>query len=153
MRARLLAFLLLAAVTAAGTVLVGWWAVPLLAASFGLAIRGRLRFAPLVAGLAALAAWGGLLAAASAGARFGALVGGLGIVMGLGGGGLVATTLLFPFLLAWSAATVGEAIGRRVGAGAAAAATAGVPSASVGVPEGDVPGAATPERPAGASLG
>jgi hypothetical protein len=148
MPAPLVAFVVLAAATAAGTVLVGWWAVPLLAAAFGLAVRGRLRFVPLVAGLAALGAWGGLLLAAAGGDRFGALVGGLAVVMQLGDAALMAVTLLFPFALAWSAATLGEAIGGRVRSGAAAAAAAAAPSPSAGVP-----GAGAPERPAGASLG
>ena len=110
--ARLLVPLALAAVIAAATVLLGWWAVAAVAALFGLVAAGRLRRVPGTATLAALLAWGGLLVVDALGPRFGAVAAGLGGAMTLPAAALIALALAFAALLAWSAATLAEAVGR-----------------------------------------
>ena len=102
----------LSAVMAGGTVLVGWGAVPALAALFGAFAGRRVRRVGGTAALAALLAWGGLLVVDALGPRFGAVAAGLAGVMRLPAAALVAVTLLFAALLAWSAATLAAAVGR-----------------------------------------
>jgi hypothetical protein len=110
--ARVLVPLALAAIMAAATVLLGWWAVAAVAALFGLFAAGRLRRVPGTATLAALLAWGGLLVADALGPRFGAVAAGLAGAMTVPAAVLVAVTLAFAALLAWSAATLAEAASR-----------------------------------------
>jgi hypothetical protein len=102
--------IVLAAVLAAGTMLYGWWTVPVLAFLWGLASLGRVRRAAGLAALAAVLAWGALLA----------LDGMSGHLVGLGAlFGRVARqppavffvlSLVFPALLAWSAAALGASV-------------------------------------------
>ena len=111
---------LLAAAFALGTWALGWWAVPALAALWGaggaLLNQGPTgptragRHAALEAALAALVAWGAILAVAAARAPLGALADRLGGIMRLPAAALVLLTLVFPALLAWSAAALGRGI-------------------------------------------
>jgi hypothetical protein len=123
---RPIVLLVLAVLMAIGTALLGWAAVPLLAALLavlaprlpGLAPGGRdapgaRAPAGRVAMLAALAgalAWGALLAVDATGARFAGVLRMLSGVMQLPGVALVATTLLLPALLAWAAAALVEGV-------------------------------------------
>ena len=98
--------LLLAAAFALGTLILGWWAVPLLGAIWGLLRRGRPRFASAFA--AAALAWAALLAfdAARAPSAMGRLTEVMGGVFTLPGPVLLVLTLLFAALLAGCASQV-----------------------------------------------
>jgi hypothetical protein len=102
--ARLLALAALVLAFALATAFAPWWAVPLVAAIWGATVArpGAAR----EAGLAAALAWGLLLARDATGGPAGAVAARVGAVMGLPGGALVAVSLLYPWLLAWAAATV-----------------------------------------------
>lgn len=90
----------LAAAIAAGTMFVGWWALPLLAAAWGL------RFRPLDAGVAGAIAWGGLLAWQAATAPVMPLAVRLSGIFPLPAPAIVLLTPAFAALLGWSAAAV-----------------------------------------------
>jgi hypothetical protein len=94
-----------AAAMAALTWLVGWWGVLLAALIIGFVFRdeggGGWRIA-----IAAAFAWGGLLLVDASGGPLGPLVQRLAAIMRLPAVVLMIATLLFPALLAWSAATV-----------------------------------------------
>lgn len=97
--------LLLAISFGIGTWILGWWSVPLFAAMAGVLARDIRRQA-IATGIAAAVAWGALLTwSATAGSvwSFSRVVGG---AVGVSGPLLVVVTLLFPALLAWSAAAV-----------------------------------------------
>ena len=101
-----LAFLLLAAAFALASWL-GWWTVPVVAAVWG-GLRPGLRRPILSAALAAALGWGAWLLAdllrdPAAFARLGPR---LGSVMQIPSPFLLLITLLFPALLAWSAAAL-----------------------------------------------
>jgi hypothetical protein len=97
--------LVVGAVMAAFTWLLGWWGVLLEASIVGFVFYreggGGWRVA-----LAAAAAWGALLAADAAGGSLGTVARTLAGVLRVPGLVLVLLTLAFPALLAWSAATV-----------------------------------------------
>ena len=106
--------LILAIVIALGTVLLGWWTVPIAGALYGLLARGARR-PGLTAAVAAMVAWGGYL---SIGAATGAPVGTFGAqlarAMQLPVWAPIAATLVFPAILAGCAGVIGGAIaGRR----------------------------------------
>lgn len=86
---------------------LGWWTVPIVGALWG-ALRPAVTQPAFTAALAAGAAWGAWLLADSVagGGALGVLAQRLGGVMNLPGYALFALTLLFPALLAWSAAAV-----------------------------------------------
>lgn len=93
---------LLAEAFAVATHALGWWTVPLIAAAWALADR-----APIVGRFTALCAaggWGTLLLLDAAKGPVGNMAARLGGVMGVPAVLLYALTLLFPALLAWSAA-------------------------------------------------
>src|SRR5688572_2168650 len=94
---------MLAAVMAALTILIGWWAVPITAALWGAFARGR-PGTGRIAALAAALAWGAILAYDALVGPVGALAERLGQVMGVPAVVLPVITLVFPALLAWSAA-------------------------------------------------
>ena len=100
---RVLPVSLTAAAMAATTVCVAWWSVPLVAV-----ISARVfPHAPVRNAAAAGAlAWGGLLAWSAWQAPVGPLMHRLGSLLQLPSWGLVAVTLLFPALLAGTAARV-----------------------------------------------
>ncbi len=109
-----LKILLLGSAFALGTVVIGWWAVPILGATWGLIGPNRKR-APLLAAVSAGWGWvllllwnawqGSLLTLANRAAG----------VMGMGGASLLGITVAFSLVLAWAAAVV--ASGMRVGSG------------------------------------
>jgi len=118
MRALVLLLALVAAF-AAGTWWLGWWAVPALALAYGLWRAGtatpRSTRTPGASGvgLAAGLAWGALLASAATAAPIAALAGRLAALMAQPAPALYAATLIFPALLAWSAASLGESVRAR----------------------------------------
>ena len=100
------------AAIAFGTWVAGWWAVPVLAL-----VAGFLAWRPSSVSLAAALAWTILLVVDTTAGNMSAIATTLGNVMGLPAPAVVAATLLFPALLAWSAATLGGAArssGRRM---------------------------------------
>jgi hypothetical protein len=103
MSARLLLIAALAIMLAATTMLAGWWTLPVVAALWG-AARFRHRRTALDAGLAAVLAWSALLARQALRGPVDAVAAKTAAVMGLPGPALVLVTLLYAFLLAWSAA-------------------------------------------------
>lgn len=101
--------LVLAAAFALGTVVVGWWAVPVLGALAGALLGARARPGRWAA-LAAAVAWIGILAFAAAEGPVGTLARRLAGAMQLPVWGLYAVTLLFPALLAGTAALLGALV-------------------------------------------
>ncbi|HLE55757.1 MAG TPA: hypothetical protein VJB15_01605 [Rhodothermia bacterium] len=111
-------FLLLTEAFAVGTFAMGWWAVPAVAFAWAVVVDSRSR-PVFFATLCAMAGWGSVLLLDAArgpldvvAQRFGGIIGFPPIV-------LIALTILFPALLAWSASSVGVGIrsvafGRRV---------------------------------------
>lgn len=91
------------------TWVVGWWMVPVVAGLYGF-VRRRDAATPLLAGLAALVAWGVLLAFSAAGAPAGSVSDAVGRAMRVGPGPLMALTLIYPALLAASAAALVKAL-------------------------------------------
>ena len=100
---------LLAAAFAVATVALGWWAVPVLGAAWGIA-AGTARRTMLTAGVCAALGWGALLALFAMGAPIADVASKVGAIMKVGGIGLIALTLIFPALLAASAAGVTSAL-------------------------------------------
>ena len=107
---KLLAVALLTAAFAAATV-VGWWTVPLVGALWGV-LRSALSRPALLAGLAAASAWGLWLVYdySVAGATFAPFLGRLAGVLTIPTTILILVTVLFPGLLAWSAAALAGAL-------------------------------------------
>ena len=105
--------IVLAVLLALGTVLVAWWAVPLVAAAFG-AITHATRRPGLSAAVAGVLAWGGYLGIAALG---GAPVGVFGVrlaaSMQLPGWAPITATILFPAVLAGLASYLGARVGGR----------------------------------------
>lgn len=102
----LLRVAVMALLLAAGTWLVGWWAVPLIALIVGAMMIMR----PAVVGLSAGVAWAALMYLDFKAPAFGALVSKLGSVMGMSAVTLVGLTILLPMILGWSAASTGHAL-------------------------------------------
>jgi hypothetical protein len=94
-----------AAAMAAFTWLLGWWGM-LLAASLVGFVHFRVGGGGWRVALAGAAAWGALLLADVAAGSFGTVSRTLGGVLRVPGPALVLLTLVFPALLAWSAATL-----------------------------------------------
>lgn len=109
----LLRTLILTVLIALGTVLLGWWAVPAVAAVHGLVARGARR-PGLTAAAAGAMAWGGYLAITALGGgpvtAFGAR---LAASMQLPASGPFLATLAFPALLAGLASYLGARLGGR----------------------------------------
>ena len=105
----MLGLLVLAAAFALGTMAVGWWAVPVIAAAWGWSVDRSKRPA-LVAGASALLGWGALVIWDATGARFHEVVSGVGAVLKVGGAGFVEIALLLPFLIAFAAAGAANAL-------------------------------------------
>ena len=102
---------IVAAILVASTWFAGWWGVPLIAVVAGVVLCRRRGIAGLVA-LAAVIAWSVLILADGTGGRFGALADVVGRTLTVPAAALLAVTLLFAALLAWSAAALGVEIGR-----------------------------------------
>ena len=100
----LVSTVLLAAAFALGTWILGWWAVPLLGAIWGMLRRGRPRFASAFA--AAALAWAALLAFDAARGPMGRLTTVMGGIFWMPGPVLLLVTLLFAALLAACASQV-----------------------------------------------
>ncbi len=91
------------------TVFGGWWAVPIVAAIWTLAQPKARRPGP-TAGLAAAAAWAALLLWLGVSGSVGTLARLLGAIFGAPAVVVIASTLIFPALLAGSAASVVAAL-------------------------------------------
>ena len=102
--------ILLTGIMALGTILLGWWAVPVLGLIYGI-WRGAGR-AVAVAGGSAFGGWSLLMAWNWTAGPVWELSESLGAVMGLPGGALMLATALFPAMLASTAASVGAAVRR-----------------------------------------
>lgn len=98
---------LLSVAIALATTVVGWWAVPLLAATWGLVSKADERPA-LAAALAAGLGWVLLLIWTAGEGSIEALASRAAGVMGISVFTLTLVTVLFPVALAWSAALLGE---------------------------------------------
>lgn len=96
--------ILLAEAFAVATYALGWWTVPVIAAVWALISRDRR--APSLTALCAAGGWATLLLLDAAKGPVGNMASRLGGVMGIPPAMLYAVTLLFPALLAWTAATI-----------------------------------------------
>lgn len=94
---------LLAMAFAVGTILVGWWGVPVVAVVWGV-IANRTRSPGLTAATAAALAWAGLLGWTAIAGNLDSLAGILGEIMGVPGATLVVLTMLYPAAIAWAGA-------------------------------------------------
>ncbi|UCC82739.1 MAG: hypothetical protein JSW46_17490 [Gemmatimonadota bacterium] len=117
---RTVAWALLLVAFVLSTAFVAWWTVPVVAAIWGAATaysRKPWRSAALVAA----AAWALLLAVSGTRGPLLELAGLLGGIFGLPGFATVLLTLIFPALLAWSAAGLVSALRETLGERARAA--------------------------------
>lgn len=105
MKRHLLSIGVLTATIAVATAWLGWWVVPLLAAAWGYAQRGE-SWPALTAAVSAALAWTLLLGVTALQGRVGTLADLLGDVLGLPGVMLIAAVMLFPAILAGSAAAL-----------------------------------------------
>ncbi len=103
---------LLATAFAIATFVLGWWAVPIVAAVYA-AISAAQRGSAIVSGFAAMLGWGALLAIDAARGPVGTLATELGGVLNIKPIGVYAVTIAFPGLLAISAAVVARALTAR----------------------------------------
>lgn len=99
---------LLATAFAIATFVVGWWAVPVVAAAYA-AISSAQRSSAVVSGLAGMLGWAALLAIAASRGPVGTLATELGGILQIKTMGVYAVTIAFPGLLAISAAIVARA--------------------------------------------
>lgn len=105
--------IILALVLALGTVVLSWWAVPLVAAAYGVLMHRSSHPGLTAAGGGALA-WGGYLGlAVLGGAPVGSFAASLAASMQLPGWAPLTATLAFPALLAGLAAYLGARVGGR----------------------------------------
>jgi hypothetical protein len=98
---------MLAVLIAAGTMLLGWWSVPVLGLLYGGA-RGAGKGRALEAGVGAALGWAGVLAWSAPLGPVWQLAGRAGGIFGLPGWGFLALTLVFAGLLAATAAHLGS---------------------------------------------
>jgi hypothetical protein len=101
--------IVLAAAFATGTWYVGWWSIPVLALAWGWWVGSSRRPAARSA-LAAPLAWIGFLVNDAVVGPAGRLARTLGTAMHVPPLVLIIVTLVFPAVLAWSAATVGAEV-------------------------------------------
>ena len=106
----LLRVLVVTAVCAAGTFLLGWWAIPLVAAVYCGGTARQQRGGPVVVSVAAMLSWALLLAITASQGPVGTLAATLGGVLSLKPVGVYAVTIAYPGLLAISAAIVARAV-------------------------------------------
>ncbi len=95
------------------TWLVGWWGIVPVSLVAGILLRER-RWSAAVVALSAGLSWAALLAVNATVGRFAALASTLAGTLRLAPAALVALTVLYPTLLAWSAAVVGAATARTL---------------------------------------
>ena len=103
---------LLATAFAIATWVLGWWALPIVAAVYA-AISAAQRSSAVVSGIAAMLGWGALLAIDASRGPVGTLAGELGGILRLGPAGIYAVTIAYPGLLAITAAVVARAVTGR----------------------------------------
>ena len=106
-----LTVVLLAIAMAAATWIAGWWGVPVVASAY--AFVGRPANQPSRASIGAALAWAGLLAFDASRGALASFTGTLQAFLGRLAPALLLVTILFPVLLAWSAATIVVEIRRR----------------------------------------
>jgi hypothetical protein len=99
---------LLATAFAIATWVLGWWAVPVVAAVYA-AISSAQRSSAVVSGTAAMLAWGALLAIDASRGPVGTLATELAGILRISPVGIYAVTIAYPGLLAISAAVVARA--------------------------------------------
>ena len=99
----MIVYLLLALIMSAATWILGWWGVVLVAGAAAYALRAHRAIAWKIA-LSAAIGWALLLIVDAAGGPLALTASTVGGVMKIPGSALMAVTLLFPALLAWSAA-------------------------------------------------
>lgn len=99
---------IIAAIAALLTWLVGWWAVLIVGIAAGAVWRR-----PALIALASALAWAALLAFDARSGRLGVLAHELGGVFPIPGWALLLFTLLFAAAAAWSTATIAAEIARR----------------------------------------
>lgn len=105
--------IILALVIALGTVVLSWWAVPLVAAGYGVLMR-RSPLPGLTAAGGGTLAWGGYLGLAMlGGAPVGSFAASLAASMQLPGWAPLTATLVYPAVLAGLAAYLGARVGGR----------------------------------------
>ncbi len=105
--------IMLAIGIALGTILVGWWSVPLVAVVYGVLLRGT-RHPGLPAAAGGAMAWGGYLGlAVVGGAPVGGFASSLAAAMQLPGWAPLTVTLAYPAVLAGLAAYLGARVGGR----------------------------------------
>ena len=104
-------YLLLAEAFAVTTFGIGWWSVPIVAALWGLASRDSHRARN--AAIAAAAGWATLLLIDIARGQVGVMAEQLGSLMSVPAPLLYFLTLLFPALIAWSAAAIVPGLRKR----------------------------------------
>jgi hypothetical protein len=109
---RLIPWLVLVEVIALVTAIVGWWTVPILAAVYALIYPDRKHW--LSTALAGLCGWGLLIDITWFQGPVFELAGKVGGALGLPGAAFVLLTLIFPALLAGSAAELAAAVRRAV---------------------------------------
>ncbi len=106
---RLLIFVAATALLAVATWVIAWWMVPVIVAIWAFADQDD-RWLPIKSALAGALAWGILLLIDSAGSGVGRIADAVGGVIGIGALPLGLLTLLYPALLAASAAVVVRAV-------------------------------------------
>jgi len=116
MRRTMLQIMLLSVAFALATVIMGWWAVPVLAAVWGLLTRSE-QHPELVAAAASGLGWALLLAWTVTQGPVGALASRAAGVMGISSLALLVMAIAFSTALAWSAAVVARAVGWGTGRG------------------------------------
>jgi len=108
---KVLRLLLLATCIGAGTLFIGWWTVPIVAAAYALVRRNAL--APREAMLAALVAWLLLFSRIMSQPAFPTLLDRLGKLFSMPGVLVLALAFGFVVVLAWSAARVVTGVASR----------------------------------------
>lgn len=96
---------------AAGTWFIGWWMVPVVGGAYGVWAASR-RLTLITVALAAVLAWGALLAFAASAGSMGRLLQVLGGVFRVPGGALMVLSLAYAALLAVSAAALTRGLRR-----------------------------------------
>ena len=119
MTRQLAARTLVVAVAFAAATAIGWWALPVAAAGFG-ALTARDRAGAVVAGVAAILAWSGLLIYNAVLGPVGTIANTLGGVLQMQAVAVYALTLAFAGLIAVCAAIVGRSAARALATGSAA---------------------------------
>ncbi len=108
----LLRIVLLGAAIAAGTLAVGWWALPVTCFAWGIAAVNTRR-PTMVATVAAVLGWGALLAWDATGESFRFIASGMGGVLRINGPAFIESVLLFPAFVAYATAGSAHALMKK----------------------------------------